>query len=198
MMLCLALPLFASDITFSGGYTKVSLQDGNHTVTLSEEAKVETEEIMLCADSVELYGPDYCYVSCKGNVDVTEKERDIKLSCTNLFYNRNDSTLLSNGWIEIEDVNNEAQLSGSWLEYSTDTSIMKLQIQAQINKNTDSGLLSCTADSIEYDADNQKLILKGYSKVSWGDDHYEASMIIVDIDTEDITLHGSISGEVNG
>lgn len=198
LVLFAAIGLSAEPITFSGGTTKVSLQDGDHRVNLSGGANVQTEKVTLSSDSVELYGEDYSYVDCTGSVKVTEKERNISISCANLFYNRTENMLISDGWIEIDDPEHEATLSGSWFEYNTDTSVMKLQMQARIRKNTDSGMLVCSSDSIEYNADEQTLILKGSAVVTWGDDTYKASMIVVDIDTEDISLHGSISGEVNG
>lgn len=189
---------FASSVTFTGGYTKVSLQDNDHRVMLTEGAKVHTEDVDLDAQTIELYGEDYCFVNCRDEVVVKEKKRGITLTCADLLYDRNTNTLISDGWVEIEDPENEAQLSASWFEYNTDTSVMKLQMKASIKKDTDSGLLSCTADSIEYNADEQTLTLKGSANVNWGSDTYSASMIIVDIDTEDISLHGSISGEVHG
>ena len=190
--------VFASSVSFSGGYTKVSLQDGDHRVLLSEGANVKTDDVDLEAESIELYGKDYSFVNCTGNVKVSEKKRNISLTCKDLLYDRSNNTLLSDGWIEIDDPGNDAHLSASWFEYNTDTSVMKLQMRAKIKKDTDSGLLSCTADSIEYNADDQTLTLKGSANVTWGEDSYSASMIIVDIDTEDISLHGSISGEVHG
>ena len=75
---------------------------------------------------------------------------------------------------------------------------MILQMQASVQKNTDSGLMTCSADSIEFNNDEQTVILKGSAKVVWGDDNYNAAMIVVDLDTEDVALHGSVSGEVNG
>ena len=46
------LTLFASEISFSGGYTKVSMQQGNKSVTLSGGAKVSTDQVDLSADSM--------------------------------------------------------------------------------------------------------------------------------------------------
>lgn len=189
---------FASDIRFGGGYTKVSLQEGNHSVILSDKAFAITEDVNLSADSIELYGDNYEIVKCNGNVKVEEPEKGIYLSCPKLVYDRDESELIADGWIEIDDTENEVQLSCAWLDYNQNTSVMLLQIRAKIVKDTDNGLLTCTADSIEYNAEKQTVTLRGSSKVVWGEDTYSAMVITVDLETEDVTLHGSISGEVNG
>jgi len=190
--------LFASEISFGGGYTKVSLQDGNRTVLLTGTAYAKTEDVSLEADSIELYGSDYETVKCTGNVKVVEKEKGITLTCPKIIYNRVDEELVADGWIEIDDTEHEVKLSCAWLDYNQKTSEMLLQIRAKIEKDTDSGLMTCTADSIEYNAEAQTVTLKGSAKVVWGEDHYNASIITVDLNTEDVTLHGFISGEVNG
>lgn len=189
---------FASDIRFSGGYTKVSLQDGNRTVELTGGAKASTDSISIEADRVFLYGEDYRYTDCTGNITVHETEHNLEIKATSLFYDREDESLLSNGWIEIDDTENEAQLSGAWFEYSIKNRIMVLQMKASIKKVTERGMLTCSADSIEYNAEKQTLELRGNADVSWGSDNYKASYIMVEIETEEVILQGSISGEING
>lgn len=190
--------IFASEINFSGGFTKVSLQDGNHTVTLSDPANISCDDITISADTIELYGTDYNYVKCSGNVKINESNRNISMSCPILVYNRGQEELLSDGWIEIDDTQHEVKLSGAWLEYDKAQGVMLLQMQATIEKDTDDGLMTCKADSIEYNSDNQTVTLKGTASVVWGDDNYRASIITVNLDTEEVVLHGTISGEVNG
>jgi len=189
---------FASDIRFSGGYTKVSLQDGNRTVELSDGAKASTDTIEIAADKVFLYGKDYRYTDCTGNVNVRETEHNLEVRATSLFYDREEENLLANGWIEIDDAENEAQLSGAWFEYSINERIMVLQMKATISKVTERGMLVCKADSIEYNAEKQTLELRGKADVTWGSDSYKASYILVDIETEEVVLQGSITGEING
>ncbi|MCQ2397930.1 MAG: hypothetical protein MJ052_01330 [Sphaerochaetaceae bacterium] len=198
LFLLFCFRIYAEDITFSGGFTTVSLKDGNREVILSGGAQATTDDVKLNAKTLRLYGEDYCFVECTGDVKVVEEKRSITMTCPSLFYNRSADMIISDGWIEIDDTEHEVKLSGSWLEYNMDTSVMILQMQASVQKNTDSGLMTCSADSIEFNNDEQTVILKGSAKVVWGDDNYNAAMIVVDLDTEDVALHGSVSGEVNG
>lgn len=190
--------LSASEIKFSGGYTRASLQDSNKRVELSGGANAETDSLAIVSDNMLIYGEDYRYVECTGNVKATEKDHMTEISAGAVFYDREENRVISDGWIEINDPENEAILSGAWFEFSLDERVITLQIRASITKITEKGTLSCTADSIEYRAEEQTLELKGNAKIKWGSDSYSATYVLVDIDTEDVTLHGSIEGEIHG
>ena len=192
------LAIVASEITFSGGYTKIDMQQGNRRVILSGGAHVSTGTVELVSDSIELYGDNYRYVTCTGNVSATENERGISFTTPALVYDRVDGTVRSDGWIEIQDTQHEVALSGAWFEYDMNRRFMKLQMMAKILKVTDDGLMVCRADSIEYDGEANTVSLKGNATVSWNNDTYKAAMIIVDLNTNGISLYGTISGEFNG
>lgn len=190
--------VYASNISFSGGYTKVNLQEGNKSVSLSGGANVTADGLTIKANAIELYGTDYKYVSCNGDVEVSDSERGISLTCPSLSFDRESGKIVSDGWIEIEDTTNEATLSGAWFEYDTKTTLIKLQMMAKIVKVTDDGLMTCQADSIEFNNETQTVTLKGNAEVKWNGNTYKASLIIVDLNNNGITMHGSITGEVNG
>ncbi len=190
--------LGASAISFSGGHTSVSLQEGNKSVSLTGGANVTTDDVALQADSISIYGENYSYVSCTGNVKATQTERRISFQSPNLFYDRSTGKVRSDSWIEIQDLKNQAALSGAWFEYDMDKSIMKLQMMAKIIKVTDQGLMVCRADAIEYNGKENTVSLKGNATVSWNGDSYSAAIILVDLNTNAITLYGTVSGEFNG
>jgi lipopolysaccharide export system protein LptA len=190
--------VFASNVTFSGGYTKVNLQEGNKSVSLTGGANISADGLIIQADEIELYGADYKYVSCKGNVKVKDEERGIALTCPSLSFDREEEKIISDGWIEIQDTKNEATLSGAWFEYNTKSTLMKIQMMAKIVKVTDDGLMTCNADSIEFNNETQTVTLKGNAKIEWNGNTYSAALIIVDLENNGITMHGSITGEVNG
>lgn len=196
-ILVIAACLWASEISFSGGYTKVSMQQGNKSVTLSGGATVKTDQVDLSADSMKLYGENYRYVTCTGNVKATEHENGISFNSPDIFYDRETGVVRSDSWIEIQDNRNQASLSGAWFEYNMKTSIMKLQIMARIIKIAEEKLMVCRADDIEYNGKENTVILRGNATVEWKDDTYKAAMIVVDLNTNDISLYGTISGAFN-
>ena len=189
--------LYAGEISFSGGYTKVSMQQGNKSVTLSGGAKVSTDEVDLSAESMKLYGENYRYITCTGDVRANEHENGISFNSPDIFYDRETGVVRSDSWIEIQDNKNEASLSGAWFEYNMKTSIMKLQIMARIIKVAEEKLMVCRADAIEYNGKEKTVTLRGNAEVNWKDDVYKAAMIVVDLDTNDISLYGTISGAFN-
>ena len=197
IMILAAFTLFASEISFSGGYTKVSMQQGNKSVTLSGGAKVSTDQVDLSADSMKLYGENYRYVTCTGNVQATEHENGISFNSPDIFYDRQTGEVRSDSWIEIQDTKNQISLSGAWFEYNMKTSIMKLQIMARIVKIAEEKLMVCRADNITYDGKENTVTLRGNATVNWKDDTYKAAMIVVDLNTNDISLYGTISGAFN-
>lgn len=196
-ILAIAACLWASGISFSGGYTKVSMQQGNKSVTLSGGAAVKTDQVDLEADSMKLYGENYRYVTCSGNVKANEHENGISFNSPDIFYDREAGVVRSDSWIEIQDNKNQASLSGAWFEYNMKTSIMKLQIMARIIKIAEEKLMVCRADDIEYNGKENMVILRGNAAVEWKDDTYKAAMIVVDLNTNDISLYGTISGAFN-
>ncbi len=198
LLLVAILPVAADTITFNGGYTKVNLQEGSKSVSLSGGASVSTSQVSLASDSIMIYGEDYRYVSCTGNVSALEKEHGISFKSPTLFYDRTTGKVSSDSWIEIQDNENQAALSGAWFEFDMQKRFIKLQMMARVIKVTDEGLMVCRADSIEYDGENNMVSLKGGATVVWNDDTYSAAMITVDLDTNEITLYGTITGEFNG
>ena len=52
-------------------------------------------------------------------------------------------------------------------------------------------------DDIEYNGKENTVILRGNATVEWKDDTYKAAMIVVDLNTNDISLYGTISGAFN-
>lgn len=197
ILILAGLTLFASEISFSGGYTKVSMQQGNKSVTLSGGAKVSTDQVDLSADSMKLYGENYRYVTCTGNVQANENENGISFNSPDIFYDRQTGEIRSDSWIEIQDTKNQVSLSGAWFEYNMKTSIMKLQIMARIVKIAEEKLMICRADNITYDGKENMVTLRGNANVEWKDDTYKAAMIVVDLNTNDISLYGTISGAFN-
>ena len=77
-------------------------------------------------------------------------------------------------------------------------SLMKLKMMARIIKVTDEGLMVCRADLIEYDGKKNTVTLKGNATVEYKGDSYRAAIITVDLETDEISLFGTVSGEFNG
>ena len=106
--------------------------------------------------------------------------------------------MLVDGWVEIQDLENEVIASGAYLSYNRSEGTMKLQIAAKLLRHTESGPMVCRADSIEYNRDTMRLALIGNTSIAWKGDTYQASATTVDLETDEIVMEGSIEGIVHG
>lgn len=185
-------------ITFSGGFTRVKLQEGREVITLSGGAEVSVGSMKLTADSIDISGNDYRYVQCDGNVAVDDSERGIQLSASQLYYDRIEDLIIVDGWVELQDTENEVIASSAWLEFDLKSGIMRLQMRVRLLKHTDKGSMVCSADNVIFDRDGETLALNGGASVYWNKDRYEASMITVDLKTDEIVMDGAIKGTVHG
>ncbi|MGE4454528.1 MAG: hypothetical protein AB7D92_08330 [Sphaerochaeta sp.] len=199
MMITLPLSLIlAEEISFSGGSTRMHMQQGFETITLSQGATIQSGSLTLLADSIELTGEAFRYVTCSGGVSLQDDERGIRLVSDNLFYDREDEIILIDGYLELDDRTNEVLASAFHLEFSLDEGIVLLQVQVRLYKHTESGAMACKADSLRFDRTKQLLNLEGNATIDWDQDLYQAQRISVDLTTEAISMEGAIKGVVNG
>ena len=198
LLLSLTLPLLSEDITFSGGYTRMKMQEGFETITLGNSAVVKVGSLTLHSDDMELSGKDFRYISCSGNVSVTDPERGISLITKNLFFDRIEEIIIVDSWVELQDTTNEVSASAGRLEFKLKKGEILLQIQVRLLKHTDDGAMICRADSIQFNRDKELLNLRGNANIIWNPDTYEAQTITVNLKTEEIKMDGSIKGTIHG
>jgi lipopolysaccharide export system protein LptA len=198
LLLFASLSLFCEDISFSGGYTRMNMQQGKEIITLGNKAQVTVGSLTLKADSIELSGDDFSYVNCTGTVSVTDSERGFSLVSKNLYYDRIKKTMIVNSWVEIQDTTNEIAASGAWLEFDLESGTILLQIHVRLFHATEDGPMVCKADTLTFDRNDQTLKLLGNANVEWNEDTYQAQVISVDLDTQEIKMDGSIKGTVHG
>lgn len=199
-ILLLTIPFlsFAEDITFSAGYTRVVMKGDNKTVELTQNVQVNAGDIEITANKINISGENYSYLDCSGNVRVLDNERNISIIASSLNYNRETEFIIIDGWVEMQDRDNEVSVSSAWLEFDLDKGILRLQLEAKILKNTSKGPMICSADNVHFDRNTEKLTLLGNANVKWNKDEYKAQKLSVDLKTEEIIMTGEIEGTVNG
>ncbi len=192
------LPLLAEEISFKGGSTRMQMQQGSETILLQDGAEVSVGSLLLRATSMELYGKDFRFVRCEGDVTLQDDERGISLVTSSLLFDRVDETLLIDSWAELEDSNNQVVASAARMEFFLKEGIILLQVQARLLKHTDDGPMVCRSDAMTFDRDEQMLSLKGRATILWKPDTYEAQAISVNLKTDEIKMEGSIKGTIHG
>lgn len=185
-------------ITFQGGHTKASMKEGRQVITLSEGAHVASGNISIQSKTVELSGSNFRDLKASGKVEIIDTENKIVLTGSTLYYNRETKNLRLEGWVELQDYTEEVLASGGYLEYDEPNQTLLLQIGARLLRHTDSGPLICRGDYISFDRQKMLLIVSGNPSLSWKGDTYQADIININLETEEIVLEGSIRGTVHG
>ncbi len=194
----LLLPLFAEEISFKGGSTRMKMQQGSETILLDDGAEVQVGSLILRSTTMELYGKDFRFIRCEGDVTLQDEERGMSLVTSSLLFDRVEETLLIDSWVELEDTNNQVAASAGAMEFFLKEGTVLLQVQARLLKHTDDGPMVCRSDFMKFDRDKEMLDLKGRASILWNPDTYEAQSISVNLKTEEIRMEGSIKGTIHG
>ena len=198
LSLLFLIPLSGADISFKGGSTRMKMQQGSETILLDDGAEVQVGSLVLHSITMELYGKDFRFVRCEGDVKLQDEERGISLMTSSLLFDRVEETLLIDSWVELEDTNNQVAASAARMEFFLKDGIVLLQVQARLLKHTDDGPMVCRSDFMTFDRDKEMLDLKGRASILWEPDTYEAQSITVNLKTEEIRMEGSIKGTIHG
>ena len=184
------------DFSFSSDSTSISLAEGSELTRLLGNAEISSEDTNISADSIELFGEDFRYARCSGNVLVVDTNQGIKITTENLFYDREKELMTISGYAEMIDQKNEIVVKGSYFENRGKENITIIQIGVRILKASGNDSMTCRSEYAKYNRDKEILDLSGMPLVIWKDDEYRASRISINLETDDITLTGEVSGTI--
>jgi lipopolysaccharide export system protein LptA len=191
-LLCFCPSLWAQTFSFQGDSMETVLAKGKERTILTGNAEVQTEDNLIRADRVELYGEEFRYVTCEGNVRIVNEQKGIDVTCEQLFYNRQEKVVRVRGKVVMLDKKNEVVVKGGFLENWEESDETVVQIGVRILKED----LVCRAEYARYLRNEEKLELSGMPVVNWKGDEYRARKIFIDLNTDTIRLEGDIRGKV--
>ena len=151
-------------------------------------------QLTLRADQIELYGEDFRFVVCSGRIQVTDDEQGFILTCRDLFFDRDTEVTRVQGYTEMVDQKNSMVVKGSFFENRGKENVSIIQIGVRILKDDEDGAMVCRSEFARYSRDEDLLELSGMPRVVWKGDNYQASRIIIDLETDEITMEGKVSG----
>jgi lipopolysaccharide export system protein LptA len=186
------LPLGAASFTFRADSMETVLAKGRERTLLSGNAWVRTEDNEIRAESMELTGPDFQFIRCRGAVRVVNAEKGIELESQELYYDRKAKVLRINGAVVMVDRKNELVVKGGFLEHWEESEQTVIQIGVRILKKD----LVCRAEHARYLRPESRLELSGMPVVNRKGDEYRALKIYVDLDKDTIRMEGDIRGRV--
>jgi len=188
--------LFSENFNFSSDKTSISLAKGSEQTNLTGHAKIISDNTTINADYIELFGEDFQYALCKGNILVIDKNQGIQINTEKLFYDRKSEIMTINSYAEMIDQKNEIVVKGSYFENRGKDNITIIQIGVRIFKAGEKDSMICRSEYAKYNREKETLDLEGMPIVIWKNDEYRASKITIDLDTNNIDMTGEVSGTI--
>jgi lipopolysaccharide export system protein LptA len=184
------VPAGADSFSFKADKMSGTKALGKETTILAGNAEVRSDNILLKAERIEIQGDDNQFINCSGNVSGVEEEKEIFFKADRLRYDRGLKIARLEGNSTLEDKKNEMVAKGRFIEYDDSAEIAVFQIAVRLFKDD----MVCRAEYAVYRRNEKILELKGFPVVYKKDDEYRADRIQVDLDTDHVTMEGSVSG----
>lgn len=200
LLLCPAIALVSqqeqqsqpSSISFSAARVESIIAEGRERTRLTGGAVVESDDVRVVAEEIEIIGMNNRYVVGRGRVQVDDLESDIYLECNELFLDREDDYIRATGNAYMEDRANEVVVKGERIESwdEEDLTIITVNVRILGSDYTARGQLA------RYRREAETLELSGLPRVVWKGDNYEASRIIIDLAADEIELIGDVRATI--
>jgi len=165
---------------------------GREISILTGNAEVRSNSLLLRADRIEISGDNNQFILCIGNVWGYEEEKDILFFTDRLNYDRTLKIARLEGNSTLEDRQNEIVARGRFIEYDEENEIAVLQISVRLFKDD----MVCRAEYAVYRRREEVLEMSGFPVVFKGNDEFRADRIHVDLETDDVTMEGSVTGTI--
>jgi lipopolysaccharide export system protein LptA len=191
-LLCVPLPSTAETFEFSSDRTSIVFAEGRERTVLSGNARVVSDETVIEAETIEIFGEDFRYATAEGSVRVEDLERGLRLESRGLFFDREADIIRAEGAAVMEDLDNDLVVKGDVIEHRTEEEVSTVQVGVRILGED----LTARGEFARYQRDTQNLELSGLPVVFWKGDEYRASRIVMNIETEEISLQGEVRGSV--
>ncbi|MDR1239318.1 MAG: LptA/OstA family protein [Treponema sp.] len=188
----LALSAAADTFSFKADKMSGSRATGKEVTILVGHAEVRSDKLILRADRIEIQGNNNQFIDCSGKVWGREEEKDIYFETDRLRYDRTLKIARLEGNSTLEDRKNEIVAKGRFIEYDDQAEITVFQISVRLFKDD----MVCRSEYAVYRRGEKLLDLSGFPVVYKRDDEFRADRIRVDLDTDDVTMEGSVSGTI--
>lgn len=191
-LLMVSVPLVSEEIKFQAdSMTGVSGSKTDET-KLSGHAFVKTASMEIKADVIALNGDNFRYIIAEGNVEGKNTETKMDFTCGKLRYDRQTKLARLEDTVHMLDIENDVTIDSQVIEYNQNKEIATMQIGVTIKQKNN----TCTAAFAIYRKTAQMLEMNGNPKIVQGEDTFRAQEIILNLNSQEITLSGRVSGTV--
>jgi lipopolysaccharide export system protein LptA len=184
--------LFAEAFSFSADSMSSTRALGKERTVLSGNARIVSDSTIITADLIELYGTEYRYAVCSGNVVAIDEKKGLKLTTNKLFYDRTDKLSRLEGFSTLEDKRNKLVIKGGYIENDEKKDVAIIRIGVRVLKED----MACSSEYARYSRVDKVFELSGDPIVRWKGDEYRAEFITVNIETDEISMKGRVQGSL--
>ena len=182
----------ADVFTFRANSMSGTKAKGKETTILVGNAEVRSNSLLLKANRIEIQGENNQFIDCTGGVWGMEEEKNILFFTDRLRYDRKLKIARLEGNSTLEDRKNEIVAKGNFIEYDDQAEVTVMQISVRLFKDD----MVCRSEYAVYRRNEKLLDLSGFPVVFKKDDEFRADRIRVDLDTDDVTMEGAVSGTI--
>jgi len=191
-LLFTAIYAHADIFTFKADKMSGTKALGKETTILTGNAEVRSDNLVLRANRIEIQGEDNQFIDCTGGVWGIEEKKNIIFQTDRLRYDRKRKIARLEGNSTLEDRENELVAKGNFIEYDDQAEVTVFQISVRLFKDD----MVCRSEYAVYRRTEKLLDLSGFPVVFKKDDEFRADRIRVDLDTDDVTMEGAVSGTI--
>jgi lipopolysaccharide export system protein LptA len=191
-LLCPAICVHADNFSFKADKMSGTKALGKETTILSGNAEVRSDSMLLRATRIEIQGDNNQFIDCIGNVWGMEEDKNILFQTDRLRYDRKLKIARLEGNSTLEDRKNEIVCKGNFIEYDDRSEVTVFQISVRLFKDD----MVCRSEYAVYRRNEKLLDLSGFPVVFKKDDEFRADRIRVDLDTDDVSMEGAVSGTI--
>lgn len=184
--------IFSETIQFSSDFMNGNTSSNSEKTNLVGNAFVKTENMEIKADSIELSGENFRYIQAEGKVSGKNTESKLDFTCGKLKYDRTTKIAVLEDSVNLIDLENEVNSQAQIIQYNQDSGLAVMQINVNIKQKDN----VCTGAYAIYQKNEQILKLNGNPKIVQGQDSFRAQEILLNLETQEITLDGRVSGTV--
>jgi lipopolysaccharide export system protein LptA len=185
-------PIHGDIFTFKANRMNGSRVSGKELTVLTGNAEVRSDNLLLRASRIEIHGDDNQFIDCSGEVWGREEEKDIFFQADRLRYDRKLKIARLEGSAALEDKKNQIVAKGRFIEYDDQAEVTVFQVSVRLFKDT----MVCRSEYAVYRRTEKLLDLSGFPVVFKKNDEFRADRIRVDLDTDDVTMEGMVSGSL--
>ncbi|MCL2294880.1 MAG: hypothetical protein FWC36_08465 [Spirochaetes bacterium] len=183
----------ADTFRFSADSFSSIMSRGREVTVLSGNARIVSGSTIIYASRIELFGNNYRFAECTGNVRVIDHQKGLHMTADRLVFDRIENIFRLEGSVVMEDFRNEVIVRGNFLEYSDQTEYVTIQVGVRILRED----MICRSEFALFNRRTNILQLSGLPFVYRRGDEFRALRITINLDTDEITLEGQVSGLIH-